>query len=81
MPLTTSEKAALVATADTLSAQVAALVIDPDTNPLQAQLDAALAQVVAMQEKVANAKLALQQSVTADAAEDAARNAALQALE
>ena len=95
MPLSTSEKAALVNATDALALQVAALVVDPDPHPLQVQLDAAVAardavtaerdqaraQVAAMETKVANAKAALQASISADAAEDAARNAALQALD
>jgi hypothetical protein len=89
MPLTTTEKAALAATAATLASQVDALVVDTvDVSELQAALasmtserDAALSQVVLMQDKIANAKAAIQAATAADATEDAARAQALQALE
>lgn len=73
MPLSASDKAALVATAATLTTEVNALVVDPAVNPLQAQLDAAnaalatanvsitaqQATIAAMQAKIDAAKAAL----------------------
>ena len=60
---------------------VAALVPDADPHPLQVALDAMTAERNALQAKIDASKAHLQSSVTADAAEDAARNAAAQALE
>lgn len=43
MPLSAADKTALQADVQKLSDDVAALTVDPDPNPLQVQLDAALA--------------------------------------
>jgi hypothetical protein len=87
MPLSSTEKAALVAAVKTISDDVNALVIDPAVNPLQAQLDAATAQVAALtsantalQGKIDAAKTSLQAAAAADAIEDARHAEALSAL-
>jgi hypothetical protein len=47
MPFSTAEKVALQSSVQTMADQVNALVVDPLVNPLQAQLDAALADAAA----------------------------------
>lgn len=89
MPLSQAQKSSLEALALSLESQVTALVIDPDvpTGPTQEQLDAALAerdaalaQVIALQQQIDNAKAQLRAAADADAVEDAGRAGALSAL-
>lgn len=89
MPLTQAQKSNLEALALSLESQVTALVIDPDvpTGPTQEQLDAALAerdaalaQVVDLQQKIDTAREQLRAAADADAVEDAGRAGALSAL-
>jgi hypothetical protein len=95
MPLSLAQKAALENIVSELDLQVATLVVDPGINPLQAELDAAiaarqtaeaardsaLAQLTLMQQKIDDAKAALRAAAEADALEDAGRAGALAALE
>jgi hypothetical protein len=89
MPLSQAQKSSLESLASQLDSQVAALVVDADvpTGPTQAELDAAiaerdaaLAQVVDLQQKIDTAKAQLRAAADADAAEDAGRAGALSAL-
>lgn len=48
MPLSTSEKSALQAAVQTMADAVSALVVDPNPNPLQVQLDAANALIATL---------------------------------
>ncbi len=89
MPLSQAQKSSLEALALSLESQVTALVIDPDvpTGPTQEQLDAALAerdaalaQVIDLQQKIETAKEQLRAAADADAVEDAGRAGALSAL-
>ena len=89
MPLSQAQKSSLEALATSLEDQVAALVVDPEvpTGPTQAQLDAALAerdaalaQVIDLQQKIDTAKAQLRAAADADAVEDAGRAGALTAL-
>lgn len=89
MPISQAQKTELEALASSLEAQVAALVVDPDTpaGPTQAQLDAALAErdaalarVIELEQKIDTAKAQLRAAADADAAEDAGRLGALSTL-
>ena len=89
MPLSQAQKSSLEALALSLESQVTALVIDPDvpSGPTQEQLDAALAerdaalaQVIDLQQKSETAKDQLRAAADADAVEDAGRAGALSAL-
>ncbi len=89
MPISQAQKSQLEALASSLDSQVAALVVDADipTGPTQAELDAALAardaalaQVVTLQQQIDNAKAQLRAAADADAVEDAGRAGALSAL-
>lgn len=95
MPLSIAQKTALENIVSELDSQVAGLVVDPAVNPLQAELDAAVAarqaaeaqrdaalsQLALIQQKIDDAKAALRASAEADALEDAGRAGALAALE
>lgn len=65
---TQADKDAIKGKLDEAAALVDALSIDPDVNPLQAQLDAALAANAALQAKIDAAKAAAQADKDADAA-------------
>jgi len=89
MPITQAQKSSLEALASSLESQVAAIVVDPDvpTGPTQEQLDealaqrdAALAQVLDLQQKIDTAKAQLRAAAEADAIEDAGRAGALASL-
>lgn len=89
MPLSQAQKSGLESLATSLQSQVDALVVDPDvpTGPTQEQLDAALAerdaalaQVIDLQQKIETAKEQLRAAADADAVEDAGRAGALSAL-
>lgn len=87
MSLSATQKAALAASVDTLTAQITALVVDPEINPLQPLLDAALAERdtalaanLVLQDRIAIAKVALQAVSAADAVEDLRRAEAIAAL-
>lgn len=89
MPITQAQKSSLEALASSLESQVAAIVVDPDvpTGPTQEQLDealaqrdAALAQVIDLQQKIDAAKTQLRAAAEADAIEDAGRAGALASL-
>ena len=89
MPITQAQKSSLEALASSLESQVAAIVVDPDvpTGPTQEQLDealaqrdAALAQVLDLQQKIDTAKTQLRAAAEADAIEDAGRAGALASL-
>lgn len=89
MPISAQQKSDLETLAISLETQVAALVVDPDVppGPTQAQLDAALAerdaalaQVLDLQQKIDTAKAQLRAAADADAVEDAGRAGALTAL-
>ncbi|MGH6796177.1 MAG: hypothetical protein ACREDH_13515 [Methylocella sp.] len=59
MPLSQAEKDVLVADAQKITTDVAALTVDPDPNPLQVALDAANAMIAQLQGKIDAAKTAL----------------------
>lgn len=89
MPLTQVQKTDLELISADLTALVSSLVADPEvpTGPTQEQLDtaiaerdAALAQVLDLQQKIDTAKAQLRASAEADAAEDAGRAGALNIL-
>lgn len=65
---TQADKDAITAKLDEASALVQALPVDPDVNPLQAQLDAALAENTALKAKIDAARAAAQADKDADAA-------------
>ncbi len=89
--LTSAQKDKLTADVAALADHVAALIVDPDPNPLQVELDAANAQLAAanaalgdakaagaaLQAKIDAAKASIQAANAADATEDAARADAL----
>lgn len=89
MPITQAQKSNLEALASSLESQVAALTVDPETptGPTQEELDAALAardaalaQVLDLQQKIDAAKASLRAAAEADAVEDAGRAGALSVL-
>lgn len=94
MPLSSTQLSDLQAAVADVTAIVTVLQADPDPNPLQVALDAANATIAAltaerdtananaaaMQAKIDAAKAQLAAAATADAAEDAGRQGALQAL-
>ena len=80
MPLSQTELTTLKQAVQAVADEVDALVVDPETNPLQVQLDEANATIASLQAKIDAAKQRLADAATADAAEDAAREAALAEL-
>lgn len=88
MSLSAAEKTQLTLDVQVLVDHITALVVDPDVNPLQAELDAANAALATAQAdntallaKIQSAKDAIAAADIADTAEDAARAAALAALQ
>lgn len=80
MPLSTAQDAALKTAANELVVMVSALVADPDQHPLQAALNAMTAERDALKARIAAAVAKIDESAVADAAEDAGRKAARDAL-